>query len=1716
MPGDGDAATADDKENGASMGPAGAKSTAMDTAGAQSAGAEGGAPAADGDAPQAEDGDDEEDEESEEESEEEEDDGMTEYERQRQRNIQRNRELMMQLSLKKMADNIKPDEEENAAKKRGPKKGWKKNRGPVAPSRGSSRIQRLQEERKHTAWKDLRVDKPLKTHPNCYVELAPQCLGIADNERRVDGSDGIMIPGGYFAEGEFMSETLYCWTDMLGKHFVAWGEAEGDRQRHVETEDGGSDTAAGAALCILRELQRRKLELFGAIPGRGVSEPTNIRMRIDDLPTLYREPEKMPAVLKPLLEAASRPVLPPKRKPGRPPKEKKEKLAKTPKTPKTPKSVYGAAKFADVPDAPECHNCGVKREQTQKMRFGPSGAKTLCNACGLYWATQGRNRPNGVFKDDYERKVPEGQVPAVAYTRGFRPDTISRAYNTVAVGNLDEKKSPMDSAEKKEPEEGTVVAMPDSAEKKEEDGEDVADVVDDDDDDDDEPLMDIARKVDEDEEDDDEDVDDEEEEEAGAEQQTEPTAASTPAKDLGRGSFFQNMVKMASVGIVTPAMIGADDFPAVLPVGFPAPRWAPHLTHPLPPLLGMTEDSAYEVKTDPQNSKLAKAIAVIADSDPIKDAQGDKLKDYPDFAWYAVRTCAAALSGWGATVAGVGPTGPCVFPTRFTPTSMAPTPRVYVERDVDGLTLFGYAEPEVQQALEGQMEKYEQKAEVEGPESEEAERKVDLNEALAFLDTHVKRAMKVLQNADNRADRDAKYERAAPRVAMASEAKILCPPLPNADKSKKTKGKGGAGVSGASAGDDSEQAGFLTEDAVRALPGQEEVPEPISVVCGTATEGVLLPYCRPREEKIQINDNEETIVTPAVYERMGGMGASKKWRKSIRLANNTDKHLGNHLAELGAVKGESVVGRRIAIYWVDDKSFYLGVVDSFTPQTGEHGIKYDDGEIEDLFLPMQRIKWLSQDVGPAGFGQLKGDAPAAAEKTQEQLAHESIMAAAKAKEEEAAAAEARRIEEEAKGILSPEGRNRMTLGAFDVWVNRPLQWRMKNSERRKCFEILQILRSVPDPDDDPDDEDEPPRLLIEPFDTLPTPRELPDYYEIIRCPMDCRCIERVLKRPAERSFASPWMFAVAVELMLTNAQIYNDEDSQIHEEAGIIRRAFVKAMEERFPNQPLPRPFKIYETVDEPMWMRPWGWTAPQPEDVADEADPFGPLDWEQEAKDEDEERALARAMKAGAAMYGGAPVVIAKPKGRPPGRPRKEDPGAYARDDTNYDPKSRHGVSAASRGNKRKQTDLNLGPAATAAKDALDEAAEALTLDELVEAAESAKAPELAGARRPGSTMLSILRQHPDIFVESLTGNGAVFSINERLVEYSDDDEPAGPARKPTTRAKPKKSYADPDEDDFDDHDAASPDHHGGKRKREEPHYDGLSPQQTEACKNILKKVKELKDRDGRQVAELFILLPTRKQLPDYYKQIAHPIDFDSIGKCLNKQGGYQTVWKFLLACELMLSNAQVYNEEHSELWEDAATLRKAFIAELKKVYPGHPYPKPMSVYDEEECQEPEWNRPEKKSGGMKVVVKAGGGGAAAQGLKVKMHNAGKGDALKVTMHKATDEPDPMPAFEDCGKCATCTMARKSRAHRCLEVQMKEQLHLGHEGAKVAAKGAGAKGMKLEIYWPGDDSFYSGQVVGFDAVKLEHKIKYDAEGEEEHIALWGPEEVVKVKSSRR
>ena len=1644
-------------------------------------------------------------------------DGLTRYERERQANIQRNKELMMQLSINKMADKLKP-EETDAPKKRGPKGGWKKKRAAMKPSRGSSRIQRLQEERKHTAWKDLHVEKSLKTHPNCFVDLTVQCLGMADasqtfGESRGGDEEDQLLPLGFFAEGEFMNETLYVWVDFEGKHHVMWGESEGARQRHVETEEGGCDTAAGAALCIMRESQRRRLELLGSIPSKGVSKPLGLRVHHSNLPLLDKN---APAPARPggIMHFDVHRVKPStyvkKYNPTGRPRGRPRKYP-LPGTEALTSSSHGSLftkpkpkpkpKVEPLPPPrAECAECGRKREDTTRMRPGPGGPGTLCNACGMYWVTQGRARPAGLFEDDYERVVPPGATPLVSLGKQSWAGMLRRPASSAKAEALGAKiaepaSSPAASEEKKTDFDTEIDRLIEEADEEMRDGES---------EDEDEPVATAldgevegntateAKPPGE--------VDSEAN--ATKRESAAPAAPAVPAKPEGARTFFRDAVKCASAGLITPAMVGADDFPQSVSEGGTAPRWCPHLWAGLPPLLGITEDAAYEVKRSPQDSALAKAFAAVADSDPVKDAGADKLDGYPNQAWYAARSAALALAGYGGTAAGMLIGKPAIFPTKFALPQMT-RPRVYTESDLDAVTLFGYAETEVQQGLMAQLEKYEQMEEREGAVAAEKQRETDYAEAVANLEAAIFSARNDMRKADARADREARFERAEPRIETVAAAVILCPPLPKVERPS-AKGRGGGAAAGGG-GDDIEAAGYLTESACVAIDGAEDIPTPLAVTCGEAPPGLWQPGGRPKEERIFVETTGETY-SPAGYERLAGMGQAKKWRKSVRVPGADGAHLGDYLAALGARKGETVVGCRVGIWWPLDESFYLGTVEGFIPTTGEHTVRYDDGESEDLLLPMQRVKWLPAGTGRAGAGALlSADAADAAK------AADEVDARRKAAEE-ARRAEERRIEEEHRGILSPEGRYRVNMGAFDVWATRPAQWKMRHSERRKCFEVLEALRCEPDPDDDPDDEDEPPRLLIEPFEKLPGPRELPDYYELIRCPVDCRSIERALRRAPERSYASPWFFACAVELMLTNAQTYNDEDSQIFQEAGFLRRAFHKAMSTRFPGQPLPQSVAVYESCDEPDWVRPPGWAAPVSDaDVADERDPFEAdrLDVETQRRDEDEERALARAVAEGGAMYGssehvaniarrfarpgpgrppkGPPKPPYVPTGRPVGRPRKyprpEDeappPRTVTVEDAPFDPRKPDAPAfarvavTATHAKRRRFSGAQLGPAAAAARDALYAAEGAsMSLDALVAAVEAAKVPEVVGARRVNAAVLGILRQHTDVFAEALTGDGARFTLNPAAFADEEEEETPAPSRAPSGRAaKRQKSYADSDEEMEEEEEEE-------EEEEQEEGTGAMTPSKVEKCREILQKARDLKVK-GRLLSELFELLPTRKQMPDYYREIANPVDFKSISASLKKAGGYASVWDFLISVELMFSNAQVYNEKDSQIFGDAEAMRKAIRAALEKTFPGHPYPKPMSVYEQDQCAEPAW-RPKKK---LTVVMSS--------------KKSGKDGPLKVKMQGAAR----------CGKCINCL--ERSRKQRCLDAQMRDNAREGHEGAQIAVEGKDASGVRIEIYWPPEDIFYKGKIVGFDPRMCAHEIQYD-NGDVETMELWRKGEQVK------
>ncbi len=76
------------------------------------------------------------------------------------------------------------------------------------------------------------------------------------------------------------------------------------------------------------------------------------------------------------------------------------------------------------------------------------------------------------------------------------------------------------------------------------------------------------------------------------------------------------------------------------------------------------------------------------------------------------------------------------------------------------------------------------------------------------------------------------------------------------------------------------------------------------------------------------------------------------------------------------------------------------------------------------------------------------------------------------------------------------------------------------------------------------------RVLSDPFIQLPTRRDLPDYYEIIKKPID---LKRIQARIKDNKYASLDMLAADMDLMAKNTQEYNVEGS-------LVRLAFLNKL----------------------------------------------------------------------------------------------------------------------------------------------------------------------------------------------------------------------------------------------------------------------------------------------------------------------------------------------------------------------------------------------------------------------------------------------------------------------------------------------------------------------------------------------------------------------------
>ncbi|XP_056606177.1 polybromo 1, like isoform X1 [Triplophysa dalaica] len=94
----------------------------------------------------------------------------------------------------------------------------------------------------------------------------------------------------------------------------------------------------------------------------------------------------------------------------------------------------------------------------------------------------------------------------------------------------------------------------------------------------------------------------------------------------------------------------------------------------------------------------------------------------------------------------------------------------------------------------------------------------------------------------------------------------------------------------------------------------------------------------------------------------------------------------------------------------------------------------------------------------------------------------------------------------------------------------------------------------------------------------------------------------------------------------------------------------------------------------------------------------------------------------------------------------------------------------------------------------------------------------------------------------------------------------------------------------------------------------------------DLYEAVRNFTDNRGRRLSAVFLRLPSRSELPDYYAAIKRPIDMERIRSYM-VQGRYQDIDSLAEDFILMFNNACTYNEPESLIYRDALLLHRAFL---------------------------------------------------------------------------------------------------------------------------------------------------------------------------------------------
>ncbi|XP_035008806.1 protein polybromo-1-like isoform X2 [Hippoglossus stenolepis] len=103
------------------------------------------------------------------------------------------------------------------------------------------------------------------------------------------------------------------------------------------------------------------------------------------------------------------------------------------------------------------------------------------------------------------------------------------------------------------------------------------------------------------------------------------------------------------------------------------------------------------------------------------------------------------------------------------------------------------------------------------------------------------------------------------------------------------------------------------------------------------------------------------------------------------------------------------------------------------------------------------------------------------------------------------------------------------------------------------------------------------------------------------------------------------------------------------------------------------------------------------------------------------------------------------------------------------------------------------------------------------------------------------------------------------------------------------------------------------------------LTPLQ-QKLNELYEAVKNYTDKRGRRLSTIFLRLPSRAELPDYYIAIKKPVDMEKI-KTHMLANKYQDVDALVEDLVLMFNNACTYNEPESLIYRDALMLHRVLL---------------------------------------------------------------------------------------------------------------------------------------------------------------------------------------------